>query len=56
LLRILNEGTKNRGGWPIRHNAMFDHVHLLVRLPPTSCVAGFVGQAKGATAYRVNDE
>ncbi len=35
---------------------MFDHVHLLARLPPTVCVADFVGQVKGATAYRVNRE
>jgi len=34
LLDVINEETKNRGGWPIRHNAMPDHVHLLVRLPP----------------------
>jgi putative transposase len=56
LLRILNEEVKNRRGWPIRHNAMFDHVHLLVRLPPGVAVADFVGQVKGATAYRVNHE
>ncbi len=56
LLRIVNEEAKKRGGWPIRHNAMFDHVHLLVRLPPTLCLADFIGQVKGAAAYRVNDE
>jgi putative transposase len=54
LLRILNEEAKTRGGWPIRHNAMFDHVHLLVRLPPTVLVSDFIGQVKGATAFRVN--
>jgi putative transposase len=56
LLRILNEEARTRGGWPIRHNAMFDHVHLLVRLPPTVRVSDFVGQVKGATAHRVNHE
>src|SRR5687767_7296833 len=35
LLDILNEEVKTRGGWPIRHNAMPDHTHLLCRLPPT---------------------
>jgi putative transposase len=35
---------------------MFDHVHLLVRLPPTIAVSEFIGQVKGATAYRVNHE
>ena len=35
---------------------MFDHVHLLVRLSPTATVSEFVGQVKGAAAYRVNRE
>jgi putative transposase len=56
LLQIINEETKKRGGWPIRHNAMPDHVHLLVRLPPTISVSDFIGQVKGATAHRVNEE
>ena len=56
LLRIVNEEVKKRGGWPIRHNAVFDHVHLLVRLPPTVTVSDFIGQIKGATAYRVNHD
>jgi REP element-mobilizing transposase RayT len=54
--KILNEEAKTRGGWPIRHNAMFDHVHLLVRLPPTVCVSEFIGQVKGASSHRVNSE
>jgi len=54
LLHIVNEEAKTRGGWPIRHNAMFDHVHLLVRLPPTVAPSEFIGQVKGATAFRVN--
>jgi REP element-mobilizing transposase RayT len=33
---------------------MFDHVHLLVRLPPSLLVSEFIGQVKGASAYRVN--
>jgi putative transposase len=56
LLRIINEEAKNRGGFPIRHNAMPDHVHLLVRLPPTIKVSDFIGQVKGATAHRVTEE
>jgi REP element-mobilizing transposase RayT len=56
LLNIINEETKIRGGWPIRHNAMPDHVHLLVRLPPTLKVSEFIGQVKGATSHRVNEE
>lgn len=56
LLRIINDEIKKRGGWPIRHNAMFDHVHLLVRLRPTSAPSEFIGLLKGATTHRVNEE
>jgi putative transposase len=56
LLKIINEEAEKRGGWPIRHNAMPDHVHLLVRLPPTVSVSDYIGQVKGATAHRVNEE
>ena len=56
ILIIINEEAKQRGGWPIRHNAMPDHVHLLVRLPPTVKVSDFIGQVKGASAHRINEE
>jgi REP element-mobilizing transposase RayT len=56
LLKIINEETKKCGGWPICHNAMPDHVHLLVRLPPTVRVSDFIGQVKGASSHRVNEE
>jgi putative transposase len=56
LIRIINEEAKKRGGWPIRHNVMPDHVHLLVRLPPTAKVSEFIGQVKGAVSHRVNEE
>jgi len=56
LLAILNEETTKRGGHPIRHNAMPDHVHLLTRLPPTISVSEFVGPLKGATSFRINRE
>ena len=52
LLKIIQEETEKRGGWPIRHNAMPDHVHLLVRLPPTVTVSDFIGRVKGAASYR----
>jgi REP element-mobilizing transposase RayT len=54
LLEIVNEEVKTRGGYPIRHNAMPDHVHLLARLPPNILVSEFIGQVKGATSFRVN--
>lgn len=56
LMNILNEEVRNRGGQPLRHNAMPDHVHLLVRLPPTATISEFIGQVKGATAFRANRE
>jgi len=56
LLDILNEEVKKRNGWPIRHNAMQDHVHFLVRLSPKATVSSFIGEVKGATSYRVNHE
>ena len=52
LLKIINEEAKDRGGWPIRHNAMPDNVHLLIRLPPTVKVSDFIGQVKGAEGKR----
>ena len=35
---------------------MPDHAHLLVRLPPTVQISEFLGEVKGATAYRVNHD
>ena len=56
LLAIIHDEAHKRGGQPIRHNAMFDHVHLLTRLPPTIAVSEFIGQVKGAAAFRVNHD
>ena len=56
LLELVHEEAINRGGQPIRHNAMPDHLHLLVRLPPTVRISDFVGQLKGAVAFRTNQE
>ena len=56
LLELINEEVQTRGGFPIRHNAMPDHAHLLCRLPPTILIAEFIGQVKGATSFRVNKE
>ena len=56
LLKIINDETRKWGAWPLRHNAMPDHVHLLVRLPPTVNVSEFIGRVKGAASHRVNEE
>jgi putative transposase len=52
----MNEEVKKRGGWLILHNAMPDHTHMLVRLPPTVRISDFLGEVKGAAAYRVNHD
>ena len=56
FLTILAEEVKGRHGNPIRWNAMLDHVHLLTQLPPTVKISEFIGQVKGASAFRVNQE
>ncbi len=56
LLHIINEEVRTRGGFPLRHNTMPDHAHVLCRLPPTVLIADFIGQLKGATSFRVNKE
>ena len=56
LLEIMNDEVIKRGGWLLRHNAMPDHAHLLVRLPPTVRISDFLGEVKGATAYRANHQ
>ncbi|HEX3997622.1 MAG TPA: IS200/IS605 family transposase [Pirellulales bacterium] len=56
ILQVLHEEVLTRGGRPIRHNAMPDHLRLLVRLPPALSISEFIGKVKGATAYRVNHE
>src|ERR1043166_4478462 len=44
LLNIINDEVKLRGGIPLRHNAMPDHVHLVARLSPTVLISDFVGK------------
>jgi putative transposase len=56
FLKLLHDEVESRGGQTIRHNAMPDRAHLLVRLSPTVLVSEFIGQVKGATAYRTNHE
>ncbi len=52
-LEIINEEVKTRGGWPIRHNAMPDHAHLLCRLPPTVLIAEFIGKSKARPLFEL---
>ena len=56
LLEIIHEEAERLNSVPLRHNAMPDHVHLLVRLPPTVLVSDFIGKVKGASSFRANKE
>ena len=35
-------------------NAMEDHLHVLVSIPPTIAISNFVGQLKGSSSYVAN--
>jgi putative transposase len=50
LLACIADECPKRQALLIACNAMPDHVHLLVSLPPTECVAAFIGQIKGASS------
>lgn len=50
LLPCLAEACEKRQAELIASNAMPDHVHLLVSLQPTACLATFIGQLKGASS------
>jgi putative transposase len=42
------------GGVVLAINGMFDHVHMIVSIPPRIAVAEFVGQVKGVASARFN--
>ena len=50
LLGCIAAECGKHGGTLLACNAMPDHVHLLVCLPPTACVSVFIGRIKGATS------
>jgi putative transposase len=54
VIEWVTDECHKRGGTPVACNAMPDHLHLLVNLPPTVCVATFIGQVKGASSYACN--
>ncbi len=53
--RVRSESRK-RGGTVFACNAMPDHVHLVVAVPPTLAVCHFIGQVKGASSFGFNRE
>ncbi len=56
MVRCVAQDAGKRGGIVHACNAMPDHVHLLVSLPPTVSLPAFVGQVKGACAFAYNRE
>src|SRR5687768_13859898 len=54
LLKCIEENCPKRGGILYACNAMPDHVHLCVCLPPTIAVTTFIGQIKGVTSRVFN--
>lgn len=54
LIRWVEDECRKRGGTPLACNALSDHVHLFVNLPPTACVSTFIGQVKGASSFAYN--
>jgi len=50
---IENE-SRQRGATVQTCNAMPDHVHLFVSMPPTGDRSVFIGQVKGASAFQFN--
>ena len=47
---------RTRGGTLLVYNVMPDHAHLAVALPPTACVATFIGKVKGASSRNLSKE
>jgi putative transposase len=56
FLRSVEEQARLRGGIVLACNAMPDHIHLFVNLPPTLTVATYIGQVKGAVAFYWNKQ
>ena len=56
LLDVVAQSCREREVEPIAWNCMEDHVHLCVRLTPTTNIADFIGQIKGATSYAINQK
>ena len=53
LILLLNGAARRHSGHVLACNAMPDHVHLLVALPPID-LAQFIGRAKGASSFAYN--
>ena len=47
---------RTRGGTLLVCNVMPDHAHMAVTLPPSACVATFIGKLKGASSRNLSKE
>jgi putative transposase len=44
---------RKHGGAALAWFAMPEHVHLVVSLPPSECLATFIGRVKGASSHNI---
>jgi putative transposase len=56
LYQYIGAIIRNQNGVLIEIGGMSDHVHLLVRLKPTHCIADFVRKFKSSSSKWVNEE
>ena len=51
IIERVDSEAQKRGGTVFACNAMPDHVHLVVSVPPTIAVCQYIGQVKGASSF-----
>ena len=56
IVEIMKKLCKWKGVEIIEGNAMVDHIHLLVAIPPTMSVSSFMGYLKGKSALMIFDQ
>ena len=55
IVKIIRDLCKWKGVEIIEGNAMIDHIHLLVSIPPKYSVSSFMGYLKGKSALMIFD-
>ena len=51
ILKLIQEKVIEYKSELLAFGSTSDHIHLLVRLHPTKCIAGFVGETIGYTSF-----
>jgi putative transposase len=54
IFHVVRDKTAELGGEMLAVNAVSDHVHVAVTIPPKVAVAEWVKRAKGVSAYEIN--